>query len=49
LSIEFIALLSYASGGQTLSRLLSKSSNVKLLNRISGTLMIGVGFWLALG
>ena len=49
LSIEFIALLSYASGGQTLSRLLSKSSNVKLLNRVSGTLMIGVGFWLALG
>lgn len=49
LTIEFVALLSYASGGQTLSRLLAKSSNVKLLNRISGTLMIGVAFWLALG
>ncbi|MFQ3230700.1 LysE family translocator [Reinekea sp.] len=49
LTIEFIALLSYAGGGQTLSRLLAKSSNVKLLNRISGTLMIGVAFWLALG
>lgn len=49
LLIEFIALLSYAGGGQTLSRLLAKSSNVKILNRISGTLMIGVAFWLALG
>jgi threonine/homoserine/homoserine lactone efflux protein len=49
LTIEFLALVSYASGGQTLSRLLAKSSNVKILNRISGTLMIGVGFWLALG
>ncbi|MBU2864477.1 LysE family translocator [Reinekea marina] len=49
LLIEFSALLSYASGGQTLSKLLAKSSNVQLLNRISGTLMIGVAFWLALG
>ncbi|MBR9905909.1 MAG: LysE family translocator, partial [Gammaproteobacteria bacterium] len=26
-----------------------KSGNVRLLNRIAGTLMIGVGLWLALG
>jgi hypoxanthine phosphoribosyltransferase len=33
--------------GRTLNHLLQKSNNVRLLNRISGTLMIGVGIWLA--
>ncbi|MDT8896121.1 LysE family translocator [Halomonas sp. I1] len=49
LTIEFLALVTYATGGQTLRHLLGKSRNVRLLNRIAGTLMVGVGFWLALG
>lgn len=49
LSLEFICLILYASGGNTLRKFLQKSDNVKLMNRIAGTLMIGVGFWLALG
>ncbi|MDN3523742.1 LysE family translocator [Halomonas sabkhae] len=49
LSIEFLALLTYATGGQTLRHLLGKSRNVRLLNRIAGTLMVGVGLWLAVG
>jgi threonine/homoserine/homoserine lactone efflux protein len=49
LLIELCALLIYALGGATLNRLLQKSSNVRLLNRIAGTLMLAVGVWLALG
>ncbi|MGM0521342.1 MAG: LysE family translocator [Pseudomonadota bacterium] len=49
LIIEFASMLIYATGGKTLRRVLGKSGNVRLLNRIAGTLMIGVGLWLALG
>lgn len=49
LTIEFICLLLYAGGGRTASRMLSRAGSVRLLNRIAGTLMIGVGVWLALG
>ncbi|APE31934.1 threonine transporter RhtB [Halomonas aestuarii] len=49
LTIEFLCLLLYASGGRTLRRLLGESDNVRLLNRVAGTLMVGVGLWLALG
>lgn len=49
LLIEFTALLCYALGGQTLNRLLQKSANVRLINRLAGSLMVGVGVWLALG
>lgn len=49
LLLEFGCLLLYAHGGQHLNRLLRKRGNVRLLNRISGTLLIAVGFWLALG
>ena len=49
LTIEFASLLVYATGGKTLRRVLGKSGNVRLLNRIAGTLMIGVGIWLAVG
>ncbi len=49
LLIEFICLVLYAGGGRTLSRILQRSGNVRLMNRISGTLMIGVGLWLAMG
>ncbi len=48
LLIEGCALLTYAMGGQALKRLLSRSNNVRLLNRVTGTLMVAVGFWLAL-
>lgn len=48
LSIEFISLLLYALGGSTLRGLLQKEHHVKLLNRIAGVLMAGVGLWLIL-
>ncbi|RUR40792.1 LysE family translocator [Vreelandella populi] len=49
LMIEFASMLVYATGGKTLRKTLGKSGNVRLLNRIAGSLMIGVGLWLALG
>ncbi|MCE8011223.1 LysE family translocator [Halomonas daqingensis] len=49
LLIEFLCLLLYAAGGKGLRRVLGESGNVRLLNRIAGTLMVGVGVWLALG
>jgi len=49
LTLEFICLILYASGGNTLRVFLQKSDNVKLMNRIAGTLMMGVGVWLAYG
>lgn len=49
LGIEFLSLVLYAGGGRTLSRLLIKQGNVRLLNRVAGTLMVGVGIWLAGG
>lgn len=48
LLLEFICLLIYAGGGRTLSRLLHRGENVRLMNRVAGTLMLGVGVWLAL-
>ncbi|TLF45499.1 LysE family translocator [Halomonas urmiana] len=49
LAIEFLCLLLYATGGQALRRLLGQRDSVRLLNRVAGTLMVGVGLWLALG
>lgn len=49
LFIEWIALMTYATGGHSLNRILQKSSNVRVLNRIAGSLMAAVGVWLALG
>ncbi len=49
LLIEWIALMTYAAGGRSLNRLLQKSANVRVLNRIAGSLMLFVGVWLALG
>ncbi len=49
LMIELLCLLLYAGGGQTLSRFLTHSGNVRLMNRVAGTLMIAVGGWLAVG
>ena len=49
LTLELTCLLIYAGGGRTASRFLRRSGNVQLLNRIAGSLMVGVGIWLALG
>ncbi|GAA3536653.1 LysE family translocator [Zobellella aerophila] len=49
LTLEFICLLLYASGGRTLSRVLLQKGKVRLMNRIAGSLMLGVALWLALG
>ena len=49
LTLEFGCLLIYASGGRTLRTLLMHSGNVRIMNRIAGTLMAGVGLWLAFG
>lgn len=49
LMLEWICLIIYASGGSTLRKFLQKNDNVRLINRIAGTLMIGVGVWLSFG
>lgn len=49
LTTEFLCLMLYASGGKTLAKALSSKANVQLLNKISGSLMMAVGVWLALG
>jgi threonine/homoserine/homoserine lactone efflux protein len=46
---EFISMIAYATGGKSLKLFLSRGDNIKWLNRIAGSLMIGVGIWLALG
>jgi len=46
LILEFICLLIYAAGGKTVRVLLQSRQNVKLINRLAGTLMVGVGIWL---
>lgn len=48
LVMETLCMFIYASGGRTLSKLLHKGENVRLMNRIAGSLMLGVGGWLAL-
>lgn len=49
LSLEFICMCLYSMGGRTLRRFLQKAGNVQILNRIAGTMMIGVAIWLATG
>lgn len=46
---EFTCLVLYSNGGRSLNRFLAKSGNVRMLNRISGGLMMAVGLWLGLG
>ncbi|HHX8300724.1 TPA: LysE family translocator [Vibrio diabolicus] len=46
LLFEFICMSLYATGGKGLKRVLGQSKNVRLMNRIAGTLMMGVGVWL---
>ncbi|RXK10275.1 threonine transporter RhtB [Halarcobacter bivalviorum] len=47
LLLEFMCLIIYATGGNTLRRLLQNSNNVRLINKIAGIMMIGIGIWLA--
>lgn len=47
LVLEFSCLIIYATGGKTLRKLLQNSSNVRLINKVAGTLMMGIGIWLA--
>ena len=49
LALEFLCLVAYAAGGKALSVYLKNRGNVRLINRIAGTLMIGVAVWLAAG
>lgn len=43
---EFVCMTLYATGGKGLKRLLGQSHNVRRLNRVAGSLMMGVGVWL---
>jgi|SRR5690554_6070912 len=49
LTLEFICLQLYAHGGRTLRRALRNGDSVRTANRISGSLMVLVGVWLAFG
>jgi len=49
LLLETLCLLIYAGGGRTLSRLLARGENLRLINRMAGSLMLLVGAWLAFG
>ena len=49
LIIEFTCLQIYAHGGRVLSEQLHRRGKARWLNRIAGSLMVGVGIWLALG
>ncbi|NMP31477.1 LysE family translocator [Thalassotalea sp. M1531] len=43
---EFVCMMIYATGGKTIGKVLTQRNNVKLLNQVSGTLMICVAIWL---
>lgn len=45
---EFICMMLYATGGKSIGKVLTKKDNVKLLNKISGSLMILIAIWLLL-
>jgi len=49
LILEFISLVIYASSGSMARKFLQNNSNIKLLNKIAGSMMIGIGIWLATG
>ncbi|MGB0360413.1 MAG: LysE family translocator [Endozoicomonas sp.] len=49
LLIEFMCLMMYAAGGRTLRLFLQKSRNVRVVNRIAGSLIMGVGVWMVVG
>lgn len=47
LTIEFICMIIYAGGGRSLRSFLENRGGSGILNKVAGTLMIGVGGWLA--
>lgn len=49
LVIEFVCLVIYAGSGRTLRIFLEKSGHLRLMNKITGTLLVGLGIWLVLG
>jgi len=49
LCCEFMFMMLYATGGKKLGILLNESGNVKLINHLSGALMVLIGLWLAFG
>jgi len=49
LCFELICMLLYAAGGRTLRGLLQQRGNVMLMNRIAGSMMVGVSVWLVMG
>ncbi len=49
LCLEFFCLLIYASGGRALRHLILDADNVRVVNRIAGSLLTGVGVWLVVG
>jgi len=46
---EFLCMMLYATGGRTVGKLITEQKNVKMMNKISGSLMVAVAIWLALG
>ncbi|PID62198.1 MAG: threonine transporter RhtB [Gammaproteobacteria bacterium] len=49
LVLEFGCLCLYSAGGNVMRRFLQRAENVRLLNRLAGTMMLGVALWLAMG
>lgn len=45
---EFICMTLYATGGKGLKKLLGQDKNVRLMNRIAGSLMMMVAIWLVM-
>jgi len=45
---ELLCMTLYAAGGRALGRVLARRGNVALINRIAGSLMLGVALWLVL-
>lgn len=45
--LELLCMLIYAAGGKAMRVFLQQTDNVRLMNRIAGSLMVGVGVWLA--
>ncbi|WP_117233899.1 LysE family translocator [Vibrio maerlii] len=43
---EFVCMTLYATGGKGLKKLLGQAGNVQRMNKIAGTLMLGVAVWL---
>ena len=46
---EFICMMLYASGGRVIGKLLTQSHNVKRLNKLTASIMMGIAIWLVLG